>query len=185
MSLLIIIFILVNINYIYGFSQSNQQNQLNKCENCKWFWPDINGKMSRCKIFTINSDTNDFNKISYNLASHCRDNDFLCGKNGWFFTDKNSNSNSNSNSELEYINLMEDNQIEQIESNTKKLLNDNSSFSSISKKPNHKINDNFDINNSNKEEKVFYNNYVKNIAKSNTAKVYKKEKDIYKLFRKK
>ena len=106
--------------------------------------------MSLCKLFI----TNNLNTITYSFAKHCRDNDFLCGKDGWFFDDINKKL------EIKYVNLLTNNQINIIESNTNGFFNY-----------------------SDKDEKESYDNYVNNITKLNIKNTYKK-KDIQKLFKK-
>jgi hypothetical protein len=183
-------------NYLYflilmlSMNYTMSLNQVKNCENCKWFIKNTNdNSMGLCKLFTTNHNINNVNKITYNFAKHCRDNDFLCGKNGWLFDDININS------EIKYLNLLTDNQIHTIESNTKDIFgNSNEFFNSLSKKESDQINKDYetfktikdqkDKKNQN-DEKESYNNYMTNIAKLNVKKIYKKEKDIYKLFKKK
>jgi hypothetical protein len=81
-----------------------------KCENCKSFIQ--NGKdnnMGFCKIFANFANKE---KPIYNYAPHCRDNQYLCGKEGWLF-EKNDN----------FVDLIEKNEIKKIQKNTKLLLN--------------------------------------------------------------
>ena len=55
------------------------------CINCKNFIPHKNNKLSTlglCKVFgnKINNTTFNKNKIIYNFADHCRNDENLCGK---------------------------------------------------------------------------------------------------------
>lgn len=168
------LFLALSITYVISLSQ------VRNCENCKWFSKNINNNnMDFCKLFSINYDNNDVNKVTYNFAKHCRDNEFLCGKNGWFYDDIN-------NLQIKYVNLLNDNQINKIESNTNNIFEQNEFFSSLNKKEYDQIiKDYNNLNAKNQEdEKKSYDNYVNNIAKKNIKKIYKKEKDIYKLFKK-
>ncbi len=69
-----IIFVLyIHYNYAHIY------NKLRKCENCSRYIKGNNINNGMCKLFTNNSNK----QITYNLARDCRENEFLCGFNGW------------------------------------------------------------------------------------------------------
>jgi hypothetical protein len=129
-----------------------------RCDNCKWFISNTLRKdLGFCKIFSNKIIQNNKEKIIYNYSSHCRDNEFLCGKNGWLFEaiayDK----------PIEYINLMSFNEIEQIEKNTQDLILNQFDHQII----NHDNIDSNYVKNFNKDEKKYYDYYIKHITKKN------------------
>lgn len=153
--------VMLSINYIFAL------NQVKKCENYKRFIKNINdkGDMSLCKLFTANH---------------------------------NINNDINKNSEIKYVNLLNDNQINIIEFNTKDIFtntkdiftNHNEFFNSLDKKERDQIDKDYGSfkikeQKEQKDERNSYYNYMNNIAKLNLKNKYKKEKDMYKLFRQK
>lgn len=177
--LLITIVILFLIKDILALDQTKNYKS---CKNCKWFINGINNEINNglCRLFTVNLN----GKPIYNLSSHCRDNEFLCGTNGWFYDEILTDSKK------EYVNLLSDKEIEHIESNTKEIFfSDNKNFfNTLSPNEINQIeNDLTELkNNKLNKEKEAYQHYVDNVIKSNKKnKKYKSEKDLYKLFKKK
>jgi len=73
--------------YIYMNCEIYAQNK--QCVNCKHFIPHKNNKivsLGLCRMFGNKVNSNDnikkSEKILYNFAQHCRDDENLCGKNG-------------------------------------------------------------------------------------------------------
>ena len=88
---LYLILLIVFVNGIWSFELSKP-----KCENCNSYISNPNdSNLGRCKIFTNKIETSTGEKLIYNYAKHCRDNDFLCGENGWLFDSINNNIDDN------------------------------------------------------------------------------------------
>jgi hypothetical protein len=65
--------------------------KLPKCKNCKYYITNqLNPNLGLCKIFSNRIFIDKNEKIIYNYAKHCRDDEFLCGKNGWLYEEKDS-----------------------------------------------------------------------------------------------
>jgi hypothetical protein len=58
-----------------------------------------------CKIFSNRIFIDKNEKIIYNYAKHCRDDEFLCGKNGWLYEEKDSILMLNKNIKLNEYDL--------------------------------------------------------------------------------
>jgi hypothetical protein len=73
--------------YLYMNCEIYAQNK--QCANCKHFIPHKNNKivsLGLCRMFgnkvSINDNIKKSEKIIYNFAQHCREDENLCGKNG-------------------------------------------------------------------------------------------------------
>jgi hypothetical protein len=84
---------LLYLLYISFNCQIYAQNK--QCANCKYFIPHKNNKivsLGLCRMFGNKVNSNNDNikkseKIIYNFAQHCRDDENLCGKNGSLYED--------------------------------------------------------------------------------------------------
>jgi hypothetical protein len=65
--------LLLILYFIYTLTNCQIRAQNKQCSNCKFFIPHKNNK--------VNSNE----KIIYNFAQHCRDDENLCGKNSTFY----------------------------------------------------------------------------------------------------
>jgi len=74
-------FLILILVLCFNSYETRPYNKLRKCENCYWYVKGNNVKNGMCKLFT--------DKIGYNLASECRENQLMCGFNGWFYDDVN------------------------------------------------------------------------------------------------
>jgi hypothetical protein len=137
---IIMVFFIINI---FGH---NMQKNCKDCKNCKWFIKDFknNNNLGLCKIYSTSIIKNNDKKLIYNFAKNCRNDEFLCGKNGWSYEDLNEDLNQdltiNNNLLYDdslyhiliqndgYINLLNTSQIEQIELNTEKFFTQNNIF---------------------------------------------------------
>jgi hypothetical protein len=102
-------------------AQNNKQ-----CTNCKYFIPYKNNKISDfglCKLFGNKIYDKKNEKIIYNFAKHCRDDENLCGKNASLYVEikQNVNNTTKENS----IKIMEDEMKILINDYYKFLRNDN------------------------------------------------------------
>jgi len=117
--LLLPILYLLYINAICKiYAQHNKQ-----CSNCKYFIPYKNNKISDfglCKMFGYKvGDKKD--KIIFNFAKHCRDDDNLCGKNGSLYEEIGKN---NINNTIVFNDLTKENITKPMEDEMKNLIND-------------------------------------------------------------
>lgn len=88
------------IVFLSLFALTISNKLIPNCNNCKWIIPNINNDYSKCKMFIEKKPSNE--KIDpfpfYNYAKHCRENESLCGVEGYLFEDK----------EIDILRLMED-----------------------------------------------------------------------------
>jgi hypothetical protein len=82
-----ILLLLVCLIYFY---ESNGETK--HCVNCRHFIPYKNNKITSlgtCKLFgnKVNSSKTHTDKIIYNFADHCRNDEHLCSKEGWLYED--------------------------------------------------------------------------------------------------
>jgi hypothetical protein len=152
------LFILLVLFLLFEYIKSLNFN-LPLCKNCKSFIPisPDNNISGFCKIFVNEMAIKNKEKIIFNNAEHCRDNEYLCGESGWLFEDINDNSekdiddNTQIKIDMDYLCEIKINEIENIIINIehdeykKKFTND---------------------------EIKFFNYYLKNYAKYNTKKKY-------------
>ena len=90
--------ILTIINLVFAYEPS--------CTSCKWFVPNSLGynDMGLCKMFKNTCvNKNGKENIILNFATHCRNDEKLCGSSGFLYESKNDKSNE-SNSEIEILN---------------------------------------------------------------------------------
>jgi hypothetical protein len=141
--------------FCYTFSKSNPE-----CVNCKSYVPNkFNKNHGYCKIFADKVYFNNNQKLVYNFAEHCRDNEYLCGKNAFLFEHIDSEPKNN------YIDIMSKKTIDEIELNTRLitiLLQFKNSFLDNSTNEEKEIY----LDNFTEEEKKYVNNIVKNIVKN-------------------
>jgi len=105
--------------------------QNKQCANCKYFIPHKNNKivsLGLCRMFGNKVNSNNDNikkseKIIYNFAQHCRDDENLCGKNASLYeegvitiTRTVKNNDANNTNDENKLSIMDD--------EMKKLLND-------------------------------------------------------------
>jgi len=120
-------FLYINMN-----CQIYAQNK--QCANCKYFIPHKNNKivsLGLCRMFgnKVNSNGNINGKTSekmiYNFAQHCRDDENLCGKNATFYEKSitiNLEPKKNNTNDIVY-NISE-NKLSIMDDEMKKLIND-------------------------------------------------------------
>ena len=73
---------LLTILLLNNFNISNKIFKLPNCSNCKWFVNNIsNINHGKCTMFGEKIKE----KLMYNYAKHCRENEKLCGQNGHLF----------------------------------------------------------------------------------------------------
>lgn len=97
------------------YAQHNKQ-----CSNCKYFIPYKNNKISDfglCKMFGNKIGDKKDEKIIYNFAQHCRDDENLCGKNATLYEEVETNVNNNNKLTKEKI-------AKTVEDEMKSLIND-------------------------------------------------------------
>jgi hypothetical protein len=114
--MMILLLPILYILYLNSVSQINGQNGQNKqCTNCKYFVPHKNNKITSlglCKMFGNKVYSKDNEKINYNFAEHCRNDESLCGKNATFYEEQNKSY---------FVEVMEDEMM-------KRLINDYYNF---------------------------------------------------------
>ena len=109
-----------------------QQNKL--CQNCKYFIHYKNNKNNKiidfglCKMFGSKVGDKKDEKIIYNFAQHCRDDENLCGKNSTFYEECgiiNLESNKNDTSDTnDTIYKNSENIFSMLDDEMKKIIND-------------------------------------------------------------
>jgi hypothetical protein len=153
--------IIITITLFLGYSNSKF---VPKCSKCKSFVPNkFNENLGYCKLFTRVNLNDSWEKLIYNYAKHCRDNEFLCGEEGMFF-EKIDNKNLTN----DYINLIDAKTIDEIELN-QKILSDYGFFKSelLNDKNNNVLDD---------DEKKFFKLYSNNYSKQNLPRKNNKYK---------
>jgi len=89
MMLLLPVLYILYMNFICEINAQNKQ-----CVNCKYFIPHKNTKITSlglCKMFGNNVNNKSHEKIIYNFAEHCREDENLCGKNATFYDEIKNN----------------------------------------------------------------------------------------------
>jgi len=88
------IFFIMSLFSTNAFNFLNRANDINLnnikiCTNCKWFLPNDNTRRDDygfCKMHQYNTqDRNGKPMILYEYAKHCRENESLCGTEGFLF----------------------------------------------------------------------------------------------------
>ena len=140
------------LGYIYAFKPL--------CSSCKFYTPHkLNKQLGLCELFKENG----LNNIRLNnFASHCRNNENLCGKSGFLYESKNTQKDISDTSDTSDISDI----IDQL---------DNMCCGEVNEK--------VEIEEYEKIEKEL-SNIFQQIKKHNTKKNYKTTKDLYKLFKK-
>ena len=140
------------LGYIYAFKPL--------CSSCKFYTPHkLNKQLGLCELFKENG----LNNIRLNnFASHCLNNENLCGKSGFLYESKNTISDTSDTSDTSDIADI----IDQL---------DNMCCGEVNEK--------VEIEEYEKIEKEL-SNIFQQIKKHNTKKNYKTTKDLYKLFKK-
>jgi hypothetical protein len=114
-------FLYININ-----CQIYAQNK--QCANCKYFIPHKNNKivsLGLCRMFGNKVNSNGNEKMIYNFAEHCRDDENLCGKNASLYEKGitiNLEPKKNNTNDIVY-NISE-NKLSIMDDEMKKLIND-------------------------------------------------------------
>ena len=114
----LVYFLYINIT-CQIFAQHNKQ-----CINCKYFIPYKNNKISDfglCKMFGNKVGDKKNERVVYNFAKHCRDDENLCGKNATLYEliEKNINTTFDNNN-----NLTKEKIAKTMEDEMKSLIND-------------------------------------------------------------
>jgi len=111
--------LLLILYFIYTLTNCQICAQNKQCSNCKFFIPHKNNK--------VNSNE----KIIYNFAQHCRDDENLCGKNSTFYEEGgiiNLESNKNDTNDANDANDTKDknseNIISMLDDEMKQIIND-------------------------------------------------------------
>ena len=87
---------LLCVLYMNFICEINAQNK--QCINCKYFISHKNSKMTTlglCKMFGKKIKDKSDEKLIYNFAEHCRDDENLCGKNAIFYDEIEKKSSNN------------------------------------------------------------------------------------------
>lgn len=102
--------LIVNFIIIYA----NNMKNIQICNTCKWFIPNINDDYGKCKMFgenlfldkkeILNKNEEKYNLIIHNYAKHCRENENQCGEKGYFY-EKNNLLDIDIQSKIEYLKL--------------------------------------------------------------------------------
>lgn len=158
MSLLFVILTFLLIGFIKSFELSSP-----KCENCKWFLSDIKNdkNLGFCKIFANKISINNQDKLVYNYADHCRDNEFLCGTSGWLFE-----TIVNKIDKKDYVEYFNSKEISEIEKNTLIVIKNELGIK------NKYSNKDFTEEKLSDVEKKYYDHYLKKYTKYNMPKKY-------------
>ena len=91
-----ILYILSLLSLIYGFTP--------ECSKCKHFIPNNNSPVfGLCNMFQDSVYINNEKTLSKNLAIHCRNDESLCGKNGFLFEPIQSNDVKKRFEDYEYM----------------------------------------------------------------------------------
>ena len=140
--------ILFYLAYIYAFEPV--------CSSCKFFIPyRSNLELGLCELFT---ETGPNGVLLKNFASHCRNNENLCGKSGLLYEPIKENEENEENKEV---------------TNVKRQL-DNMCCG--------EVNESKEIEEyENMERELF--DVLQKIKRHNTRRIYKTSKDLYKLFK--
>ena len=115
--------------FIYTLTNCQIYAQNKECSNCKFFIPHKNNKvisLGLCRMFGNKVNGNE--KIIYNFAQHCRDDENLCGKNSTFYEECgiiNLESNKNDTSDTnDTIYKNSENIFSMLDDEMKKIIND-------------------------------------------------------------
>lgn len=132
------------------------------CVSCKWFIPkpnnNLNAELGLCQTFKTtcyNKDGKGY--ILHNFATHCRNDEHLCGKSGFFYKSK-------------------DESVKNV-SETSEILND---YDELSNRCCGEVNETVELE---QLERDFLEIYQK-IKKHNKKMIFSASKDLYKFFRK-
>ena len=131
--MLIIVFI--NLLFVYLINTTISY-ETRDCVKCKWFIPYKNNNINElgcCKMFGNKvNDINNTEKIMYNFAKHCRDDNNLCGSTGILFEIKETEIalTNKKNSTYTYTNSYENENDNKLNPNTElmKMINDYANF---------------------------------------------------------
>jgi len=92
--------------YVYFYSNHSLVDALEsppRCIKCKWFVPDKLGVEDHglCKMHKNTYSLRKNMEVSiYEYAKHCRDNQNMCGKEGYLYEEVNENENENMNENM-------------------------------------------------------------------------------------
>jgi hypothetical protein len=148
-----VIIFLLNFSFIYSFDPN--------CINCKNYL--INKKspnLSCCKKFKTIIYNKGKEKINYNYAIYCRNDENLCGKSGLLFEEINEN-------EKKKLEPLENELIDR--------------YNELNNRCCGEVNEKYEIE---QLERDFFDLFQK-MKRYNTNRIYKTSKDLYKLFKRK
>lgn len=159
MSIILIFSLIIVCLLCYTFSKP-------ECVNCKSYIPNkFNKNYGYCKLFTNKVYFNNNEKIIYNYANHCRNNEYLCGINGFLFENAELESKNN------YVDVMSKKTSEELELKIRLIdiiIRFKNSFldNSINEEKDEYLDD-FTV-----EEKKAYDLYCKKYLKNNLPNKY-------------
>jgi len=131
------------------------------CETCKNFIPNkIKPDLGFCNMFKDINYNKGEETLIYNFAIHCRNNENMCGKNGYLY--ENSDNNSN-----------------EFNTKNKEVLVDK--FDELNNRCCGEVNEKDELE---QLERDFFELYQK-MKRYNTKRVYKTTRELYKLFKNK
>jgi len=144
------------INIVFAYNPS--------CNSCKWFVPVTSNKLSTdlglCSMFKNSCYDNEGNEVVIrNFATHCRNDENLCGKSGVLYESKNVVA--------EY---------DEASVNKKQIMDD---YDELNNRCCGEVNEKSEIE---QLERDFFEIYQR-IKKFNVKRIYKANKDLYKLFK--
>ena len=128
------------------------------CSSCKNFIPHNKGNpdLGLCKMFKNLAYPGEDTVILYNFASHCRNDENLCGKTGFLYEPKNVATNDKINNDI------------------------NNDYDTLINRCCGEVNEKDELE---ELERDFFELFQK-MKKYNTRRVYKTSLDLYKLFKK-
>ena len=151
----IYILVVCFLNMVYSYDKP--------CTSCKYFIPHLNKNpdLGLCGFFK-NKPYENKNLVIYEYATHCRNNQRLCGNDAYFY-EKIENIND--------TNAVDNKKMVELYDNLNNICCG-------------EVNETNEIDELDKLEREFFDIYKK-IQKHNTRKIYNTAKDLYKLFKRK
>jgi hypothetical protein len=141
------IFVIFYLSYSYAFNPS--------CKSCKFYFPHkLNEDLGLCELFKHKLNNGELVK---NFASHCRNDENLCGKSGFLYESKIPTSNN----DIKYVDEFN----EQLNNMCCGEVNEKVEIQEYE----------------NMERELF--EILQKMKKHNTKRIYKTSTDLYKLFK--
>ena len=136
------------------------------CSSCKHFISNKRGTLDLglCKLFTIKVSPKEDALSLPNFALRCRNDEELCGKNGFHYEDKNQNNSSSAVSSTDEPDVALVNELDDLQNRCCGEVNEDDEIEQL--------------------EKEFFEVFQK-IKKHNRKRIYKTSQELYKLFKKK